>query len=77
MALRPRPTTVAKRAQIRHCLHSECDTAKDMTPIYLCEHHRSKGPATLASAPAKARACVLYDEAFCKDHETFPGRFDT
>ncbi len=61
--MKPRTATDDQRAQIRGCLHSSCDTASDLTPIYLCDRGRG--------------VCRLYEVADCERHEPFPERFNT
>ena len=58
-----------QHGKAQNCLFSACTTAKDLTPIYLCDSPRCPGKI--------GRPCMLYYEVNCKRHEVFPERFDT
>jgi hypothetical protein len=77
MSYRPRTTSANQRAQMRSCLYSACETAKDLSPVYLCNVPRKQA--------IKQQVCVFHDHstssdkimAFCRQYEVFPERFDT
>ena len=69
--MKSRVATDDQRDQMRGCRQSACETAEDLTPIYLCDKPR-KGKHRKGGS-----VCVLYDVAHCKDYDTFPERFNT
>ena len=72
MALRSRPANSSQRERMRSCLFSVCETARDLTPIYLCDKPR------IAGAKYKEQVCLLYDgRTTCGHDEIFPERFNT
>lgn len=75
---RPRTTSDDQRNQMQSCIHSTCETAKDLTPIYLCDK-------SCDESRRRRPVCEFHNYSdpsneigvCCKRYEVFPERFDT
>ena len=74
MKHRPRTTTDNQRAQMRSCIYSACETARDLTPIYLCNKPRKGQPVCMFHDRLLAQVDEI--ETCCRQYEVFPERFD-